>query len=162
MLYYARFRQAGRRCVPTSERCGYVSDEQDFFFDESEPAPKEQATKKASTAKPAAKQAAPAPAGEQMVTMTITVLSGVVALLIGVIIGIFIGRGMAAPVGVTGTGMGVGGATGIQQAPQLTPEQLQNSELPPGHPDIGGMTGGGSKPATGEAGGAGSKETTGK
>jgi len=83
--------------------------------------------------------------------MTVMALVGVVAALLGVILGIFIGRGMAAPA-VTPVNTGAPIQQGEQSAPQLSPEQLQGGELPQGHPDIGGGTGGtggGSTEATG-------------
>lgn len=125
-----------------------MSDDQDFFFDESEPAKEETkpAAKKSAPAKGSSKAPAPAPAGEQMVTLTVTVLTGVVAVLIGVIIGIFVGRSMAAP--VTGAVPTTAGTGTTEQAPQLTNEQMQSGELPAGHPQIGG---GASTGATGSA-----------
>jgi hypothetical protein len=87
---------------------------------------------------------------QQTVPMTIAGLIGIVALLAGVIIGIALPSGSnqtavpgnTAPTQVPQTG---------QQAPQLSPEQLQGGELPEGHPDIpGGM--GGAAPTTEGAG----------
>lgn len=116
--------------------------DQDFFFDEDEPkadAPKADAAPKKSTAssKPAAKAAVAAAPAEQSVTMTVTILVGVVTALLGVIIGIFIGRGIATPAVPASTGT-VTAPAGQTNAPQLTPEQLQGGELPPGHPAVGG------------------------
>jgi hypothetical protein len=130
-----------------------VSD-QDFFFDEDEQpkaadkAAKPEATKSAA-AKPSAKAAPAAPAAPagQMVTTTVAGLIGVVALLAGLVIGILLPVGGTTPTASTQVPAAV---TGTQSAPQLTPEQLQGSELPPGHPDVGSM-GGGSGAATGSA-----------
>jgi hypothetical protein len=113
-----------------------VSD-QDFFFDEDDKSAKsagKDTTKKASS--PAPRSAAPAPA--QTVTMTVAILIGVIGILLGAVIGLFVGKSMAVPAVVL---PGAGGTT-TQQAPQLTPEQLQGGELPAGHPAVGGGAGG--------------------
>jgi hypothetical protein len=73
--------------------------------------------------------------------MTIAGLIGVVALLAGVIIGILIPTGTSQPAVTTPT-------TPAVSAPELTPEQLQNGELPQGHPEIGGGTTGGTPTET--------------
>ncbi|MCL4079314.1 hypothetical protein MX659_06930 [Coriobacteriia bacterium Es71-Z0120] len=119
--------------------------DQDFFFDEEESETPKKAEKKAASARPAQKTVAPAKQQvfQQSVSMTVAALVAVIALLLGVIIGILI------PTGGSGTTTDTGAV-----APQLTPEQLQSGQLPPGHPDISGMTGGQaatgtSQPATG-------------
>ncbi|MDZ4168924.1 MAG: hypothetical protein U1E26_04610 [Coriobacteriia bacterium] len=134
--------------------------DQDFFFDEDEATPEKtaEAPKKSASSKPAASKepaAAVAASGEQSVSLTVTVLVAVVAVLVGVILGIFIGRGLAAPAPVA-TGMPGSTAPANQPAPQLTPEQLQGGEMPPGHPPVGGDAGA----ATGTAEPGGSTETT--
>ncbi len=109
--------------------------DQDFFFDEDDKPAKsagKDTAKKTST--PAPRSAAPAPAA-QTVTMTVAILIGVIGILLGAVIGLFVGKSMAAPAVVL---PGAGGTTTGQQAPQLTPEQLQGGELPAGHPSIGG------------------------
>jgi hypothetical protein len=68
--------------------------------------------------------------------MTIAVLVGVIGILLGAVIGLFVGKSMAVP--SVATTPGAGGTTTGQQAPQLTPEQLQGGELPAGHPSVGG------------------------
>lgn len=112
-----------------------MSDNYSAFDDEDQaPAEKPATTRRSSTAA----AAAPAAAGVQTVTMTVAALIGVVALLLGVIIGIVI------PVNAT-----PGGATSPSgsvtpenvAAPQLSPEQMQSGDLPPGHPDLSGMQG---------------------
>lgn len=116
--------------------------DKDFFFDEDETlegtsAEAPAATGNERTRTSRAGRAAPAAAaptfGTQSVSMTVAALFSVVALLAGIIIGILIpagpGRGVPAPT-ITG-----GQST---PAPQLTPEQLQSGELPPGHPPIDG------------------------
>jgi hypothetical protein len=124
-----------------------VSD-QDFFFDEDEKPAKSQ-SKSASANKPASspakggsKNAPAAPA--QSVTYSIAALIGIAALLLGIIVGILL------PINVGGAQTATPDAgltqTGAVQAPQLTPEQMQNGQLPPGHPSVGGSTG-----ATGSA-----------
>lgn len=131
--------------------------DQDFFFDEDEQPkqPAKQSAKSSDSTKSSTPAAAPSAPGT--VTTTVTALVGVVALLIGVILGIFVGQSLAGPsIPVTTSVPGqTGGAVGTEQAPQLTPEQMQGGELPQGHPDIGSM-GGGSTGATGSA------ETTGQ
>ena len=127
--------------------------DQDFFFDEDKKADKPAAkasAKSGTAAKPAAKSAAtPADSGagsmaDQAVSMTVAVLIGVIGVLLGAIIGLFVGKSMAVPTVAAETGaitapagMGSTTATG-GTAPQLSPEQLQNGELPAGHPSIGG------------------------
>jgi hypothetical protein len=127
--------------------------DQDFFFDEDEQpknvSAKPAAKKSAASAPKGAAVVVAAPAGEQSVSMTVTALVGVIAILLGVIIGIFIGRGLAAPAGVAATGTG-GAPAAAGQAPQLSPEQLNSGQLPPGHPNIGGGAASGSKDATGK------------
>jgi len=125
-----------------------VSD-QDFFFDEDEQpkadAPKASGSKKGSSS---SKAAASAPAAQSN-SMTVTILVGVIAALLGVIIGIFVGRSLAAPAAVVPTtGAPQGGTSTEQQAPQLSPEQLEGGELPKGHPDIGGANPDGSTETT--------------
>jgi hypothetical protein len=128
-----------------------VSD-QDFFFDEDEK-PEAKTQPKGAPAKkpasPAAKGGRPAPAStaagaEQSVSYTIAALIGVAALLLGVIIGILL------PISVGGTQTATpdtGVTGGAVSAPQLSPEQLNSGQLPPGHPNVGG----GSTGATGSA-----------
>jgi len=124
-----------------------VSD-QDFFFDEDEQpkadAPKASGSKKGSSS---SKAAASAPAAQSN-SMTVTILVGVIAALLGVIIGIFVGRSLAAPAVVAPTTGAIQGGTTTEQAPQLTPEQLEGGELPKGHPDIGGANPDGSTETT--------------
>ncbi len=118
--------------------------DQDFFFDEDEapaekPKPAQKsasATRKSEPAARPAKSAAATPAGTQTVTMTVAGLIGVVALLVGIIIGILIPTGGTQP--TTPAGVPAPGGT---QARPLSPDEL-GGDLPPGHPDIGGMTGG--------------------
>ena len=122
--------------------------DQDFFFDE-EDQPADKAS--AAAAKPAAKPAKAAPvkstaatpaksvatpASGLELTWTVTALIGIVALLAGVIIGYVIPKNTSGGVATTTAGAGV-----TQQAPQLSPEQMQSGQLPAGHPDISGATG---------------------
>ena len=113
--------------------------DQDFFFDEDEkPADKSAKAPAKQTAKQPAKKAAPAAApGGIELTWTVTALIGIVALLLGVIVGYAIPKG-AQQVGTTGTTAGAA----QQQAPQLSPDQMSSGELPAGHPDISGASGG--------------------
>lgn len=143
-------------------------EDQDFFFDEesdnkpSKPAPKAKpagGAKKAAPAKAAPAKAAATPASSdapmylQTVTMGIAGLLAVCALLVGVIVGMFIPRGGATEsLGTAGTITAPQGGGGTAQP--LTPDQLNNGELPAGHPNIGGNT-------TGSAGATGSKAATG-
>jgi len=120
--------------------------EQDFFFDEEEQAEEKPAAKaterpaRAEGSKPAA--AAPSASSAPGVSMTVAALIGVVALLAGVVIGILIPAGADTTVPEPTT-------NGTQAAPQLTPEQLEGGELPPGHPQVGGSNGTtGSAPTT--------------
>jgi hypothetical protein len=70
--------------------------------------------------------------------MTIAILIGVIGILLGAVIGLFVGRSMAVPsVAVSPT---TGAPAATQQAPQLTPEQLQGGQLPAGHPSVGATT----------------------
>jgi len=123
-----------------------VSD-QDFFFDEEEQAAEKPAAK--ATERPArAEGAKPVATGSttstaQSVSMTVAALIGVVALLAGVVIGILIPAGADTTVPEPTT-------TGTQAAPQLSPEQLESGQMPPGHPQVGAPTGEatGSAPAT--------------
>ena len=113
--------------------------DQDFFFDEDEKPAKSQ-SKSAPAKKPASSpakggsKAAPA-APAQSVTYSIAALIGVAALLLGVIIGILL------PIDVGGAQTATPDAgltqTGAVPAPQLTPEQMQSGQLPPGHPSVG-------------------------
>lgn len=126
--------------------------DQDFFFDEDEkPAPKEAPAAKPApkpgpkpAGKPApAQKAAPASAPARSssaieITWTVAALIAVVALLLGVIVGYAIPKGSSSADTVQTT-----------TAPQLSPQQLQSGQLPPGHPDIGGA--GASSGATGSA-----------
>jgi len=66
--------------------------------------------------------------------MTVAILIGVIGILLGAVIGLFVGKSMAVPSVTAGTGA----PAATQQAPQLTPEQLQGGELPAGHPSVGG------------------------
>lgn len=128
--------------------------DQDFFFDEEEkpaqkqtPASSKSGSKQTSAgSKPDNKQpakvtpkSAPAPqqSGGIELTWTVVALIGIVALLVGVIVGYAIPKGSTAD------------STGLptQAAPQLSPDQLESGQLPPGHPNIGG----GSSAATGSA-----------
>ncbi|MDI6713065.1 MAG: hypothetical protein QMD96_07495 [Anaerosomatales bacterium] len=118
--------------------------DQDFFFDEEESETAAKAEKKVSSPRQAKPAAAPAKQQvfQQSVSMTVASLVAVIALLLGVIVGYLIPRGAS-----TSTPTDTGAI-----APQLTPEQLQSGQLPPGHPDISGMTGG--QATTGTATGA--------
>ena len=115
--------------------------DQDFFFDEDEKPAKSQ-SKNAPAKKPASSPAQgsnkSAPAAEQSITYTVAALLGVAALLLGVIIGVLI------PVNIGGSQTATPDAgltqTGAAPAPQLTPEQMQSGQLPPGHPSVGGST----------------------
>jgi hypothetical protein len=121
-----------------------VSD-QDFFFDEDEkpaksagtPAPKKTGSPASTggSGSPAKSPDADAPA--QMVSMTIAILIGVIGILLGAVIGLFVGKSMAVPSAAVTPSAGAGTGT-TQQAPQLTPEQLQGGQLPSGHPAVGG------------------------
>lgn len=133
--------------------------DQDFFFDEDESPAKDADAKakpaKESTAKSTstAARTAAAPAA-QSVSMTVAALIGVISLLAGVIIGIVlpVGGGSNIPNPTPGATLPNPGAPGGGgQAPQLSPEQL-DQDLPPGHPPIGD---GGAPGAPG-----GSQETT--
>lgn len=126
--------------------------DQDFFFDEEENETPAKAEKKAPTPRQARTPSAPAKQQvfQQSVSVTVASLVAVIALLLGVIIGFLIPRG-----GTTSTPAD----TGVV-APQLTPEQLQSGQLPPGHPDISGMMGG--QAATGTATGAAEATGSGK
>jgi hypothetical protein len=135
-----------------------VSD-QDFFFDEDEPTKEAAPTNspsKTSTTTSRATAAAPAVGmADQSVSLMVTILVGVVTALLGVIIGIFVGRGLATTA-VPGVGSGASLGTGTtQEAPQLSPDQLEGGELPAGHPPIGDG-------AAGATGTAPSKESTNK
>jgi len=121
-----------------------VSD-QDFFFDDEQPAEKP-------AEKPAAKQsggskapasaprpkASSAPTAVQTVTMTVAGLIAVVALLVGIIIGILIPTGGTQVTSPTTTVPGMGTGT---QAPPLS-EDAMGGDLPEGHPPIGETDGG--------------------
>lgn len=143
------FRQAGGRTVLPSDReeRNIVSD-QDFFFEEDEqpietaqPVKNKRAVKQTTAA--STETAGDGDGTVQTISMAVAVLIGVIALLAGVIIGILlpIGSGDAQPTAVPNAG---------SAAPQLTPEQLEGGDLPPGHPDIGGSPGAtGSAPTTG-------------
>ncbi len=136
---------------------------QDFFFDEEEapakPAPESSAKSTKPASKAAAKTAparpasataaAPAPAGflDQSVTLMVAALMSVIALLVGVIIGFVVAPDRIATE-LTGAGVGTG------SAPSLTQEQLQSGQMPEGHPDLGGMTGGQGQSATATEGAA--------
>lgn len=117
--------------------------DQDFFFDEEETEAPAKPEKKASSPGRAKPSAAPAQQQffQQSVSMTVASLVAVIALLLGVIVGFLIPRGPSTTATDTGA-----------VAPQLSPEQLQSGQLPPGHPDISGMTGG--QATTGTATGA--------
>ncbi|MDZ4177838.1 MAG: hypothetical protein U1E29_01185 [Coriobacteriia bacterium] len=111
--------------------------DQDFFFDEDETSTEANAeapTAKRETeaAKPVARAASPA-ASMQSVSMMVAVLIGVVALLAGVIIGILIPSGSASVPAPSA----IGGGTAAP-APQLSPDQLESGDLPPGHPPLEG------------------------
>jgi len=124
----------------------HVSD-QDFFFDEDTKAdkPAAKASAKGGTAAKSAAKPAASGAGsmaDQAVSMTVAVLIGVIGILLGAIIGLFVGKSMAVPTVAAETGAitapaGSTTSTG-GTAPQLSPEQLKNGELPAGHPSIGG------------------------
>jgi hypothetical protein len=122
-----------------------VSD-QDFFFDEDEKPAKSAGTSSAKNAGSSPSRSgsstttkAAAPASAQSVSMTIAVLIGVIGILLGAVIGLFVGRSMAVPsAALTPTTTTAPGTT--QQAPQLTPEQLQGGQLPAGHPSVGATT----------------------
>jgi len=118
-----------------------VSD-QDFFFDEDEkpaksggnaPVKKTGSSPSRTGSKSAASSAGTSASG-QSVSMTIAILMAVIGVLLGAVIGLFVGRSMAVPAVAT---VGAGAAT-TQQAPQLTPDQLNSGELPAGHPSVGG------------------------
>lgn len=134
--------------------------DQDFFFDEDETTAAEAAKpasksaskatpgrSSAAKATPAAKttpaakapaaKAAPASAGGSQVSLTVAALMTVVGLLLGVIIGFVLpGGGSSTTTGTTTTGAPAGmGGTG-SAAPQLSEDQLQSGELPPGHPPV--------------------------
>jgi len=127
-----------------------VSD-QDFFFDEDETTVAE--TTKA-TSKPAGKattgrsgaakaasatKAVSAPAGGSQVSLMVAVLMTVVGLLLGVIIGFILpgGGSSSTPASTTAPAAMDSGSV----APQLTEDQLNSGEMPPGHPAVSGMDG---------------------
>jgi hypothetical protein len=119
-----------------------VSD-QDFFFDEddkpakgsgSSPA-KKTGTTTSRSGSSSANRGAAAPASVQTVSMTVAVLIGVIGILLGAVIGLFVGKSLAVPTVAVAPGAGT---STTQQAPQLTPEQLQGGQLPAGHPSVGG------------------------
>lgn len=62
--------------------------------------------------------------------MTVAVLFAVIGVLLGAVIGLFLGKGM---VSTSST------ASSSVTAPQLTQEQMNAGQLPPGHPKIGGL-----------------------
>jgi hypothetical protein len=119
-----------------------VSD-QDFFFDEDDKSAKtsgSSAAKKTGssasrTGSGSSNKGAAAPASAQTVSMTVAVLIGVIGILLGAVIGLFVGKSMAVPTVAVAPGAGT---STTQQAPQLTPEQLQGGQLPAGHPSVGG------------------------
>lgn len=137
--------------------------DQDFFFDEDE---RSSAPAKAAPSKPAGKASAARPQQkgatrpqtpaassgsffEQKVPLSVASLLAVIGLLLGVIIGVLVAPGRG--------GADIGSPTGTSAAPPLSSEQLQSGELPPGHPDISGMTG---TETTGTGETTGSVETT--
>jgi len=117
-----------------------VSEDQDFFFEEEAPAKASQpskGSKSSGAARPtapssSAKGTAAAAPAENTVSFTNAALIAVVTLLVGVIIGVML------PIGGTNTNTNTPAATGTTPAPQLSPEDLESGELPPGHPSIGG------------------------
>jgi hypothetical protein len=142
-----------------------VSD-QDFFFDEDE-APSKEADAKGKPAqtetvkKSGTTRTTTSPAGvgaQQSVSMTVAALIGVISLLAGVIVGIVlpVGGPSVPPPGPGATVPADPGGMG-GQAPQLSPDQL-DQDLPPGHPPIGGGEAPGGAPGAGE--GEQSEETT--
>ena len=115
--------------------------DQDFFFDEegeaSAPPAKDSSTTGAKSTpasaprSPARQAAATSPAFfEQSVSMMVAALMTVVGLLVGVIVGFVLAPGGTVGGGAISTGTQV-------PAPQLSPEQLESGDLPPGHPAIG-------------------------
>lgn len=112
--------------------------EQDFFFDEEEQAAAEKPVAKKTDSPSATAPGKPAvvAAGAQSVSMTIASLIGVVALLAGVIIGIVLPVGASTDVPAPTTPAGT-----ESQAPQLSPEQLESGQMPPGHPQVGAPAG---------------------
>jgi hypothetical protein len=143
-----------------------VSD-QDFFFDEDDAKPVEKTApkkpsssarttgpRKAPASKPSASKPSarttPAPTAEtgsffdQDVNMAIAALLVVCGLLLGMALGLWIGEtraaGAVADTGLTAPAAATGGST----APPLTQDQLNSSQLPTGHPALGGAT----KPST--------------
>jgi len=146
MLYYATFGarlDTGATRAPGRHTGGLNVSDQDFFFDEDEkPAANSGAKKGSKSGKAATPAHAPAATVDsQSVSLMVAVLIGVIGILLGVVVGLFIGKGMATPAitaGVTDTG--AGSAVSTQSAPQLTQEQIQNGDLPAGHPQVGGST----------------------
>lgn len=122
--------------------------DQDFFFDEDEkPAAKSQSKgappKKPTT--PSGKSPSPPEyTPDRSVSYSIAALMAVAALLLGVIVGIVLPVNVGSQSPATNTGTSGTGAS----APQLSPEQLQSGQLPPGHPNVGAA---GSATATGSA-----------
>ncbi len=112
--------------------------DQDFFFDEDEkPAPKSGGTKGTAAAKTSSpSQSDAAPVEAQSVTLAVAILIGIIGILLGVVVGLFIGKGMAAPA-ITATTTGAGAVAPAQSAPQLTEQQIQEGQLPEGHPQVG-------------------------
>jgi hypothetical protein len=155
--------RSGPRAGPEGK--GMTLSDQDFFFDEEptpkadKPAPKgsgRPAASKGAAAKPApaAAAAAPAPVSvfDSSVSMPIAGMLAVIGLLIGIIGGFLLGQSMAAST-VASPDAAIPGAASTQQgatsgsmtgtgtnAPALTPQQMQQGQLPPGHPQVSGGT----------------------
>ena len=131
----------GAPLLPSAISGGLHVSDQDFFFDEDEKPAKSGGAVRCqeggsivfSQRVRVRPQAAAAPAAAQSVSMTVAVLIGVIGLLLGAVIGLFVGKSMAVPTVAVTPGAGTGTGT-TQQAPQLTPEQLQGGELPAGSP----------------------------
>lgn len=150
-------------------------EDDDLFFEDdvAEETPAQPAAKgstktasKAPAGKAAASKAAggsPAPPRPQegdeeepgaTMSVTIAVLGMIVALLIGFILGVVVEqrRIQAAPAGLSAAG-GAG-------APALTPQQLQQGQLPAGHPNFGNIGGGAGSGAAGSTKGSVPAKTT--
>jgi hypothetical protein len=115
--------------------------EQDFFFDE-EPEAKAPATKgakapaKTSPKASASAPAAPASASGDSTSYAVVALVGVIGLLLGAILGFVLGSTLAGNSASGPTASNIPAPTTLGTAPQLTPEQLNTTELPAGHPVI--------------------------
>ncbi len=125
--------------------------DQDFFFDEDDQPAEKPAEKAAAT--PAQKTtsgttAAPRPASRaaaQTVSYTVAGLIGVCTLLLGVIIGLALPSDDVASSTTSNPLI----SAPVQDAPQLSPEQMQAGVMPEGHPPVDGGEAAPTETATG-------------